>query len=336
MIQTQAMTDIVSEFQQNISVYTENVVRELSKKYNFDFDEAMMSLVKPTQKQDEVFTRTDDRTDVAVPEEVPTVADTVVTDVVDDAEESEESETTQNEGDSENSSGSSESEAESDSSDQVDAAPIPYPKTAYPLPYTGVLYDSCHGIRLQHNMFVQCPAKPIKNASHHLCKTCFKQSQSNEHGKPNCGLIEDRMSVAFDEYKDPRGKRPKPFIQVLKQLKLEPSEVKAEFEEKNISIPAEFWEESGKTKKQKKEKKTKKEVEVVVSSSDEEMNSNDDDHKDNEEDDGNEVEEVDKDVDFVEYNNVKYYQSEDYILYDIETKTRIGYYCNKKNGVVFD
>ena len=44
MIQIQAMTDLVTEFQQNISVYTENVVRELSKKYNFDFEEAMMSL----------------------------------------------------------------------------------------------------------------------------------------------------------------------------------------------------------------------------------------------------------------------------------------------------
>jgi len=349
MIQIQAMTDLVTEFQQNISVYTENVVRELSKKYNFDFEEAMMSLSEelkqtthektpqPKNDEEQIFNRADE--DVAKDCDVEEEDAAAVESAEESAEESE-SETVaaneSNEGEGESESSSSNSDSDSDSSNQEDNVPQPYPKTAYPLPYTGVLYDSCHGIRLQHNMFVQCPAKSIKNASHNLCKTCFKQSQSNDHGKPNCGLIEDRMSVSFDAYKDPRGKRPKPFLQVLKQLKLEPSEVKAEFEEKGISVPSEFWEEQGKPTK-KQQKKNKKKAEVVVSSSDEEMNDADHDtnnHDDNE--DGDEIEEVDKDVDFVEYNNVKYYQSDDYILYDIETKTRIGYYCKKKNGVVFD
>jgi len=314
VMNNQAMNVFVNDLQKHMHTFTESIVHELSKKYGFDFEEALRYL---SGESDHTALSRHDLPDTTT----TTTTTTTDTDMSDLNFESDEHSTS--------SSGEEESTGEDEEQSQSDQEqePQPYPKTSYPLPFTGVLYDSCHGIRLQHSMFVQCPSKPMKNASHNLCKTCFKQSQSNQHGKPNCGLIEDRLNVAFNEFKDPRGKRPKPYVEVLKSLKLEIEDVKTEFQEKGIHIPEYVWEQTNKKekKKEKKVKKNDKPIEVVLSSSSDEKS----------EDEDNE-ELVDTEVLEVQYNGVKYFQCDDKILYDIETRERIGIYSEQKNGVIFD
>ena len=331
------MNNIVSDFQKQIHTFTESIVRDLSKKYGFDYEEALRYLTDEPEvlsREDLPVVETVNNTHVVNAATTTTnTTTTTTTTVTPDAVATIMSDSNSDSDvlDSEDQSSSSSSSSGEEAGDSEEDAEIQeYPKTSYPLPYTGVLYNSCHGIRLQHNMFVQCSSKPMKNASHNLCKTCFKQSQSNEHGKPNCGLIEDRLKVAHDEYKDPRGKKPKPYVEVLKSLKLEIEDVRTEFQEKGIKIPEFVWEEKKekkekKGKKEKKEKKEEKPVEVV-SSSDEESDQNL----------NSEEVLVDTEVLEVQYNGVKYFQCDDKILYDIETRERIGIYSEEKNGVVFD
>jgi hypothetical protein len=58
------------------------------------------------------------------------------------------------------------------------------------LPFCGVVNDSwCEGVRLNHNLFIQCTNE---RAGELYCKTCEKQASANSSGKPTYGNINDR------------------------------------------------------------------------------------------------------------------------------------------------
>ena len=113
-----------------------------------------------------------------------------------------------------------------------------YPKVIYPIPFIGVIYDSCNGIKNNYKLYTQCKNKKFKN---NLCTTCFKQSRQNDHGKPNAGLLSDRLNAPLDTYTDPRGKHPMPYGYVINKLKLSKYDVIKELEEHHINIPNELW-----------------------------------------------------------------------------------------------
>ena len=79
-------------------------------------------------------------------------------------------------------------------------------KSKYPMPFDGVKKEGyCNGIVKNHGLYTQCEKK-VKEGS---CKGCEK--------KPY-GSIEDRIAVDLYDYKDPKGKSPKRYTEVLKKL----------------------------------------------------------------------------------------------------------------------
>jgi len=100
----------------------------------------------------------------------------------------------------------------------------------YPMPFDGIKREECcNGLVKNHGLYTQC-SKKVKG----LCKGCETQAYGN---------IEDRVKVGLYEYKDPKGKSPKRYTEVLKTLKLSKEEVEEEAKRLNIVIAAEHLEE---------------------------------------------------------------------------------------------
>merc|ERR1711871_659553 len=77
-------------------------------------------------------------------------------------------------------------------------------KPAMPLPFCNVVMEGrCGGICLNNRLYTQCLKPAGENG---LCAACNKQAAANEHGKPNYGLICERVDNA--EWTDPKGKAP--------------------------------------------------------------------------------------------------------------------------------
>ena len=118
-------------------------------------------------------------------------------------------------------------------------------KAKYPMPFDGVKREECcNGLVKNHGLYTQCSkkVKGVEGVSSFgstfskggLCKGCEKQPYGN---------IEDRVKVGLYEYKDPKGKSPKRYTEVLKTLKLSKEEVEEEAKRLNIVIAAEHLEE---------------------------------------------------------------------------------------------
>lgn len=142
-------------------------------------------------------------------------------------------------------------------------------KPNVPLPWTGErLADpaTCLAIRPTQNLFSQCVNK--KDGDGKYCKTCQKQADKNENGKPNVGDVEDREAGDLFEYTPPGADKPKK-VQQYGNI-LEKALKKAEEKEQDTSkfsresveleatmfgltIPEEFWE----VKKAKRGRKSK-------------------------------------------------------------------------------
>ena len=132
-------------------------------------------------------------------------------------------------------------------------------KSKYPLPFNGEKNENCcNGIVKNHGLYTQCEKK-IKNFSNskkgvvvsEYCKSCENQPYGN---------ITDRLSVDLYDYKDPKGKSPKRYTEVLKKLKLTKEMIEEESKRLNISInPIHFEEvaENVKRGRPKSEKKVK-------------------------------------------------------------------------------
>ena len=95
---------------------------------------------------------------------------------------------------------------------------------AYPMPFNGDKKEGCcNGIVKNHGLYTQC-TKKVKNE---FCKGCEE--------KPY-GTIFDRLKVDLYEYKDPKGKSPKRYTEVLKKLKISKETIEEEAKRLNITI----------------------------------------------------------------------------------------------------
>jgi hypothetical protein len=121
-------------------------------------------------------------------------------------------------------------------------------KSKYPMPFNGEKKENCcNGIVKNHGLYTQCEKK-VKEG---LCKVCEKTPY---------GTIDERITSGIYEYKDPKGKSPKRYTEVLKKLKLTKETVEEEAKRLNITInPIHFEEvsENSKRGRPKSEKKVK-------------------------------------------------------------------------------
>jgi len=122
-------------------------------------------------------------------------------------------------------------------------------KSKYPMPFNGTKKEGyCNGIVKNHGLYTQCEKKVKENE---YCKGCEK--------KPY-GSIEERLSKDLYEYKDPKGKGPKRYTEVLKKLNISKETIEKEAERLNLKInPIHFEEvvENVKRGRPKTEKKVK-------------------------------------------------------------------------------
>lgn len=90
-------------------------------------------------------------------------------------------------------------------------------KPAMPLPFcNAVMEGRCNGICLNNRLYTQC-LKPVGEDG--LCVACNKQASENEHGKPNYGLITDRIDNP--EWTDPKGNAPVRYATVMLKQSIE-------------------------------------------------------------------------------------------------------------------
>ena len=90
-------------------------------------------------------------------------------------------------------------------------------KPAMPLPFcNAVMEGRCNGICLNNRLYTQCLKPAGENG---LCAACNKQATANDHGKPNYGLITDRIDNP--EWTDPKGKAPVRYATVMLKQSIE-------------------------------------------------------------------------------------------------------------------
>lgn len=137
------------------------------------------------------------------------------------------------------------------------------------LPFDGRKIEGCcEGIIKNHGLYTQC-MKVVEG----YCKVCEVQPYGN---------IEQRVKVGLYEYKDPKGKVPKRYLEVLKKKKISKEEMLAKCEKAEITINEEHLLEvatkRGRPKGENKdsgEKKSKgrpkKEKKVIETSNEEDL-----------------------------------------------------------------
>lgn len=110
-------------------------------------------------------------------------------------------------------------------------------KSAFPLPYNGELNgECCMGIRLNSGLYTQCPS--IRPEDKAYCGSCDKQSAKNEHGLPDYGNIQTRLSkyTKDEEFVDPSGKKPVAYTKVMKKFKVTEEQVREEASKHNMVL----------------------------------------------------------------------------------------------------
>jgi len=99
-------------------------------------------------------------------------------------------------------------------------------KSAFPMPFTGVIQsECCQGIKANRGLFSQCDKSCKKDSD--FCNGCAKQAEKNASGEPDCGVIAKRV-LDGDSWRDPKGRAPTSFRQVMKKMKLTEEAVLAE------------------------------------------------------------------------------------------------------------
>jgi hypothetical protein len=103
------------------------------------------------------------------------------------------------------------------------------------LPFCGTSVQGwCNGVRLNHGLYTQCTMD--KEGDTNFCKTCNKQASANATNKPNYGTIQDRI-VAGADYKDPKGKKPVNYGNVMKKLDITREAAEVEAKRWGLVIP---------------------------------------------------------------------------------------------------
>ena len=110
-------------------------------------------------------------------------------------------------------------------------------KPKYPFPYCGEYkQECCQGLKYNRGLFTQCLF--IKTSESDYCKRCSSQAEKNDHGKPDCGSIQDRMNIGFMDFRDPKGRAPISFVKVMRKLKISQEALLEEAGKFNFEIPS--------------------------------------------------------------------------------------------------
>ncbi len=135
-------------------------------------------------------------------------------------------------------------------------------KSLFPLPYNGELNgECCFGIRQNSGLYTQCPSNRLEDKAY--CGSCEKQATKNEHGLPDYGSIQTRLSKynKDEEFVDPSGKKPVAYTKIMKKLKLTEEQVREEAAKHNMTLdPRHFVEVEKKSGRPAKEPKEPKEL----------------------------------------------------------------------------
>ncbi len=109
------------------------------------------------------------------------------------------------------------------------------------LPFCGrVVSEWCEGVRMNHGLYSQCVSE--KSGDEKYCKSCKKQAETNESGKPTLGNINERMLKSSAEYRAEKGKKCVVYSVVMKKLKITKEEAVAEALKFGLEIPGEEFE----------------------------------------------------------------------------------------------
>ena len=108
-------------------------------------------------------------------------------------------------------------------------------KPKFPFPYCGEYKkECCQGLKYNRGLFTQCLF--VKTAESDYCKRCSTQAEKNDHGKPDCGCIQDRMNIGFMDFRDPKDRAPISFVKVMRKLKISQEALLEEAGQFNIEI----------------------------------------------------------------------------------------------------
>ena len=112
------------------------------------------------------------------------------------------------------------------------------------LPFCGrVVTEWCEGVKLNHGLYSQCVSeKSVSESGEKYCKSCKKQAEANESGKPNLGEISDRLTQSSEAYRAEKGKKCVVYAVVMKKLKITKEEAEAEALKFGLEIPGEEFE----------------------------------------------------------------------------------------------
>lgn len=112
-----------------------------------------------------------------------------------------------------------------------------------PMPFTGVMcVGNCNGIRLNHGLYTQCTNEhSIRKDGYDVCKTCAKQIEKNSNGKPTYGYIQERIELGND-YKDPKGKSPVSYGNIMEKLNISRKDVEEEAERLGLKLNEKIFE----------------------------------------------------------------------------------------------
>ena len=108
------------------------------------------------------------------------------------------------------------------------------------LPFCGrVVEEWCEGVKLNHGLYSQCVSE---RGEEKYCKSCKKQAETNESGKPSLGDISERLLKSSAEYRAEKGKKSVVYAVVMKKLKISKVEAVAEALKFGLAIPEEEFE----------------------------------------------------------------------------------------------
>jgi hypothetical protein len=108
-------------------------------------------------------------------------------------------------------------------------------KPAFPLPFNGEFNNEyCYGLRQNNGLYTQC--QTTRKGEKSFCKSCQKQADKNENGKPDYGTIQDRLACGIMEYKDPSGRSPTAYVKVMKKYKITQERAQEEAGKFNMTI----------------------------------------------------------------------------------------------------
>jgi hypothetical protein len=90
----------------------------------------------------------------------------------------------------------------------------------FPLPFIKSFVDlqGCQALNYNQGLFTQC--KKNKMDGGRFCKKCQTEADKNACGEPNCGTIQQRLEADLMEFQDSKGRKPIPYVKIMKKHNL--------------------------------------------------------------------------------------------------------------------